>query len=312
MSSQKNFDENSVTLLELLQWLWRDKLVIIIIVAVFSVASVYYALSQADEYKADAILSPSNSQPRPGLGGELGGLAAIAGVNLGSSDSGQVALAIEVMQSRSFISEFIERHELVIPIMASIDWNSSEDKLIYDPEIYDVNTQQWLRPKRGLRKEKPSFQEAYEKFVTDIFTISKDKESNSYTVSMMHYSPYLAERWVNLIITDINKEMRKRAIVEASNNLTYLNLQLDKTSVVEMHSTLYELVKEQTKSLMLASAQEEFVFKIVDPAVTPEMKVKPKRALLCIIGSILGLVLGMAVSFIRFILRKDREKLQLQ
>ncbi|TOB93746.1 LPS O-antigen length regulator, partial [Vibrio parahaemolyticus] len=68
------------------------------------------------------------------------------------------------------------------------------------------------------------------------------------TVSIMHYSPYIAEKWVNWIVSDINKVMRERTIAESTQNLAYLNNQLNKTSVAEMQSTFYKLIEEQTKS----------------------------------------------------------------
>ncbi|MCV5223296.1 hypothetical protein OFC57_30760, partial [Escherichia coli] len=94
------------------------------------------------------------------------------------------------------------------------------------------------------------------------------------------------------LIEDINKVMRERAISETSQNLFYLNEQLDKTSIADMQNTFYKLIEEQTKSLMLAEAQDEFVFKVIDPAIVPDKKDNPNRLLIIIIGSILGLMLG--------------------
>ncbi|MBE4517228.1 LPS O-antigen length regulator, partial [Vibrio parahaemolyticus] len=81
------------------------------------------------------------------------------------------------------------------------------------------------------------------------------------------YSPYIAKQWVNWLVQDINQDMRERTIAETTKNLNYLNIQLKKTAVTDMQSTFYKLIEEQTKSLMLAEVQEEFVFKVVDPAV---------------------------------------------
>ncbi|TBT80851.1 LPS O-antigen length regulator, partial [Vibrio parahaemolyticus] len=83
------------------------------------------------------------------------------------------------------------------------------------------------------------------------------------------YSPYIAQQWVNWLVEDINKVMRERSIAETSQNLAYLNTQLQKTAVTDMQSTFYKLIEEQTKSLMLAEVQEEFIFRVVDPAVAP-------------------------------------------
>ncbi|MGL5336385.1 MAG: GNVR domain-containing protein, partial [Enterovibrio sp.] len=76
-------------------------------------------------------------------------------------------------------------------------------------------------------------------------------------------------------------------------NLAYLQIQLKKTAVAGMQNTLYSLIEEQTKSLMLAEVQDEFVFKVVDPAVVPERPSSPKRALIAVLGTMLGGMLGV-------------------
>ena len=38
---------------------------------------------------------------------------------------------------------------------------------------------------------------------------------------------------------------------------------------------------------MLSQVREEYTFKTIDPAVIPEDKSKPKRALICVLGTLL-------------------------
>ncbi|HHF3005555.1 TPA: Wzz/FepE/Etk N-terminal domain-containing protein [Vibrio diabolicus] len=304
--------DESITLLELIRAIWQGKLIIIMTTLTLAVASVVFALYQPNIYRASALLSPSDSQSSSGLGqmaGQFGGLAALAGVSLGGAESRQTELAVQVMKSRKFVSEFIEKHNLLVTLMGTRGWNIGSDTLVYDEDAYDLESEKWLRKPDGLRGAKPSNQEAYEVFINDVFSITQDKESGLYTVSIMHYSPYIAEKWVNWIVSDINKVMRERTIAESTQNLAYLNNQLNKTSVAEMQSTFYKLIEEQTKSLMLAEVQEEFVFKVVDPAVVPEVKVKPSRALICIGGTLFGFIIGLSVVFIRFVLIRDKNKL---
>lgn len=69
--------------------------------------------------------------------------------------------------------------------------------------------------------------------------------------------------------------------------------------------SVYKLIEDQTKSLMLVEAQEEFVFKVIDPAIVPELKCSPKRALICVLGTLLGGMLGVAIVLVRFAFRKE-------
>ncbi|ELS9252760.1 MULTISPECIES: Wzz/FepE/Etk N-terminal domain-containing protein [Vibrio harveyi group] len=304
---QQHSTDDEIDLRELFKALWKGKWIIIATTFVFTFGSVFYALSLPDIYKADALLASAESSNGGGLSkmaGQLGGLAALAGVNLGGTESTQADLAVQVMKSRQFIESFINKHNLLIPLMASKDWDLRDNKLILDEELYDSNTDKWLREVKGLRGPKPTAQEAFEVFKNNVLNITQDKDSGLFTVSIKHYSPYIAQQWVNWLVEDINKVMRERTIAETSQNLKYLNSQLEKTSVTDMQSAFYKLIEEQTKSLMLAEVQEEFVFKTIDPSVVPEVKYGPKRSLLCLLGLLLGSSVGVMVVIIQFWIRK--------
>ncbi|EOY3077806.1 Wzz/FepE/Etk N-terminal domain-containing protein [Vibrio parahaemolyticus] len=300
--------DDEIDLRELFDALWKGKWIIIATTFVFTVSAALYALSLPNIYKSDALLAPAESSNGGGLSkmaGQLGGLPALAGVNLGTSESSQTDLAVQVMKSRQFVEAFINKHDLLVPLMAATDWDLTNNKLILDEELYNSNIGEWLRKPDGLRGAIPTAQEAFQVFSKEVLSISQDKESGLYTVSVKHYSPYIAQQWVNWLIEDINKVMRERTIAETSQNLAYLNLQLQKTAVADMQSTFYKLIEEQTKSLMLAEVQDEFIFKVVDPAVVPELRDGPKRALICVFGVLIGGILSLAFVLIRFALRKE-------
>ncbi|MDA0132324.1 Wzz/FepE/Etk N-terminal domain-containing protein [Vibrio harveyi] len=308
---QPQSSDDEIDLRELFKALWKGKWIVIATTFIFAIGSVLYAMSLPNIYKADALLAPAESSNGGGLSkmaGQLGGLAALAGVNLGGSESSQTELAVQVMKSRQFIEVFIKKHNLLVPLMAAKGWDLANNKLILDDEVYNSGTSVWLRKPDGLRGAKPTAQEAFEVFRKEVLNISQDKDSGLYTVSVKHYSPYVAQQWVNWLIDDINKVMRERTIKETSQNLTYLNTQLQKTAVADMQSTFYKLIEEQTKSLMLAEVQEEFIFKVVDPAVVPELKDGPKRAMICVLGTTLGGMLGLSIVFVLFAFRKGNTK----
>ncbi|AUI85119.1 LPS O-antigen length regulator [Vibrio azureus] len=300
--------DDEIDLRELFKALWKGKWIILITTAIFAIGSVLYALSLPNIYKADALLAPAESSNGGGLSqmaGQLGGLAAMAGINLGGGESSKTDLAVQVLKSRQFIDAFITKHDLLVPLMAAKDWDLANNQLIIDEELYNPESDKWLREAKGLRGAEPSAQEAFEEFNKDVLLINQDKESGLFTLSVKHYSPYIAQQWVNWLIEDINKVMRERTIAETSQNLAYLNTQLEKTAVADMQSTFYKLIEEQTKSLMLAEVQEEFIFKVVDPAVVPELKEGPKRALICILGTLVGGMLAIVIVLAHFVFRKE-------
>ncbi|TMP85169.1 lipopolysaccharide biosynthesis protein, partial [Pseudoalteromonas ruthenica] len=66
------------------------------------------------------MLAPQDSQNTSGLGAlgsNLGGIASLAGVNLGGSGS-DVALHIEVLKSKDFLYPFFEKYDVAKVLFA--------------------------------------------------------------------------------------------------------------------------------------------------------------------------------------------------
>lgn len=299
--------DDEVNLAELWQVVWQHKWVIFTTAAVVFIASVIYALYQPNIYKSEALLAPA-VQEQSGLGaltGQFGGLASLAGVNLGSSSSAnKTQLALEVLKSRQFTSDFITKYNLLPDLMAVKSWNQLENIVHYDKEIYDPKENKWLRSVNPPKSPEPSMQEAY-KELRKITNTDLDKETGMINISIEHISPVIAQRWVNWLVEDINTVMKLRDVQEAHKSAEFLTKQLEKTKVADIRAVLYKLIEEQTKTIMFANVRDEYVFKTIDPAIVTEKRFKPNRILIVILGSLLGLVLGVVVAFIKSSFQKS-------
>ncbi|MDN2479985.1 Wzz/FepE/Etk N-terminal domain-containing protein [Vibrio agarivorans] len=303
---QPQTNDDEIDLRELFFALWRGKWIIIFTTFIFAVGGVLFALSQPNTYKSQALLTPTQSSASGGLSGSLGSLAAFAGVNVGGGNQSDPKVeALAVLQSRKFIETFIQKHDLLVPLMAIESWNEEADRLTYDSDLYDINAKQWLFDDEGESLE-PSLWDAHKAF-KDILSVSEDKETGMVTLSIISKSPFIAQTWVTLLVEDINDWMKEKALTEAGSKIEYLQGQINRTQVVELQNMFYSLVEEQYKTQMLAEVEEEFVFKTIDPAVAPEEKDGPKRALICVLATLLGGMLGVAIVLVRFAFRKDDE-----
>jgi uncharacterized protein involved in exopolysaccharide biosynthesis len=68
---------------------------------------------------------------------------------------------------------------------------------------------------------------------------------------------------------------------------------------LKFQETLYETLMQQYQAAIMAEASEGLVIQVVDPAVPPELKVKPKRKLMIIVAGFLGLFVGIFAAFIK-------------
>lgn len=308
-SHNNNIADDEIDLRELFAVIWQGKWLIIAITALFAVASVVYAINQPNIYKSEALLAPAEQEGGGGLSalaGQFGGLASLAGVNLGGGSSNKAQLAIEVLKSRQFTSDFIQKHSILADLMAAKTWDMQTNTVIYDSEIFDAENNKWVREVKAPFKPEPSMQEAFKVF-SKIISASTDKESGMVTVSVEHVSPSVAQQWVSWLIQDINQTMKERDVQEAIKSTDFLTQQLEQTKIADIRAVLYKLVEEQTKTIMFAKVRDEYVFKTIDAALVPEEKFKPKRALICVLGVLLGGMLSVMIVLIRHYIAKDKD-----
>ena len=298
--------DDEIDLRELFSVIWAGKIWIVMITAVFALASVNYALSLANEYKASVVVAPANSggSSLGAMAGQLGGLASLAGINIGSGGSNETLEAMEIAQSWGFIEEFIVNNDLSVPIYAGVGWSKAENQLQIAPEVYDSENRIWLLEDASGQTSSPSSWQLYSKFKQKI-SVSQDKQSGLVSISIEYFSPLLAKEWVELFVTSINDHMRARKLQQVNNNIEYLTAQVDKTAIAEMREVFYQLIEEQTKSKMLAEASPEYAFITVSKAMVPEVKSKPKRAMICIVGTLLGGMLSVLLVLVGHYARRS-------
>lgn len=265
-------DEDEIDLRELALKLWARKWLIVLCTVLAAAAALTYAMLATPIFRAEAVLSIRDDSQRGGLAaaaaGQLGGLADLAGLSIpGSKDK---AVAVATLKSRALIEQFISDRKLV--------------EVLFEPGEGG-----------GLMGDKSArtVWDAHRKFTQKIFKVSEDKKSGLVVVAVEWKDPQQATDWVTDIVARTNDRLRHVAITESEKNLAYLDEQAKKTNVVEIQQSLYRLAETEIKKLMLARGSGEYVFKTVDPARVPERKIKPKRAIIAVIGTLLGGFFGV-------------------
>ena len=287
------YDE--IDLRELFAVLWAGKIKILAITAVFALVSVNYALSLPNQYKATALLAPAQSESGglSGALGQLGGLASLAGVGIGGGGSSEAQVALEIMQSWNFIESFIANNDLAIEVYAAEGWSRSSNQLEINNDVYDVSSKAWMiKNSQSGEVGPPSSWALFNKFSGHL-SVSKDTKTGLVSVSIEYYSPQIAKDWLDLYVQAINKHMQARQITKVTNNINYLQAQIQKTTIAEMQEVFYTIIEEQIKSKMLAEASPDYAFLAVSPSMVPEQKSQPKRSIICILGTLLGGMLSV-------------------
>ena len=285
VESSPSVDEDEIDLLELIRTLlqaWKTIVGITIVCVGFAVA---YALNAPDVFKVEALLAPA-SQEKSGASSALsqfGGLAAMAGISIPSDSN--VEQVVATLQSRKFLRQYIDAKKL-LPVLFE--------------EIWDAENQSWLVQ---TQEDEPTEQKAVDAF-KEILSVDEDKKSGLISLSISWKDPAVAAEWANDLVKQLNEQLREKAITASQKRIGYLEQELAKTTLQDMRAVLYNLLESEKQKAMLANVNEDFALEVIDPAVAPETREKPKRKLVICLGGVCGVFLGIFAVFLAQFFRR--------
>jgi uncharacterized protein involved in exopolysaccharide biosynthesis len=228
--------------------------------------AVVIALVTPPTYRAEALLAPVPSENRDwGLSQQLGGIASLAGIATASGIDRQTE-AFAVLQSRSLTEAFITDNGL-LPVLFAERWDRARGAWKdADPQL------------------QPTLWDGNDLFARKIRQVTTDAESGLIVLAIEWHDPQQAAAWVGELVRRTNERLRSEAIARSERNVAYLKKQLDQTSIIEVRQAIYRLIESEIKSAMLAQGNDEYAYKIIDPAVVPQEKVRPQRKLIVALG----------------------------
>lgn len=240
------------------------------------------ALVTPPVFRATAVVAPATDSTGlgalSGIAGQLGGIAALAGLPLDRGDSRTEALG--VLRSRLVIRKLVEKHQLM-PILFAEDW--------------DVATNNW---KRGTKT--PTMGDAYLLFERRILRVREDLKTGLISVQVDWTDRERCADWARWIVDIANEEMRHRTIQESTASLGVLEKQYEDAQSVGLRTAISNLMELQLRARTMAEVRKEYAFKMIDPPVVPDpdKRVKPTRTLIVLLGGFLGGLLAILVAAI--------------
>jgi LPS O-antigen subunit length determinant protein (WzzB/FepE family) len=308
MNNHINNSETSefrIDFAELFQAVFNAKYFILLFTTFGAICSVLFALSLPNTYTSSVLLSPVNeSESLSSKIGSYSALAGLAGVSLPGETASKSSEAIERIRSFSFFQNQFLPNIKIQDLIASEDWNHLTNKVIYDEDAFNASNNKWVREVNYPFKTIPSDQEAYKAYKKKI-SIYEDKKTSFISISIEHYSPYVAKDWLDIIVKNINESMREEDKKIASNAITFLNMTSQQTNLNPIKEGIAKLVETQMQTLMLASASENYVFKVLDSPIVSEKNSGPSRPIICIMITIVSAMLSVIFSLVRHFRKKS-------
>ena len=217
---------------------------------------------------------------------DSGNQSSLIGGLLGTSQTTSVSSAkvtseeaIAILSSRKFLEKFIQDRDMLKILFSSL-WDSDQNK--WNVEAENI----------------PEIKDGYD-LIADSLDIRFDK--SLITLGLVFHDKDEISKILNNLIDDVNIHIRNISIIESTDNITFLQKEINKTQLSASREMLYRLVESQTQAIMIANTRKDYAFKLIDPAVQPEIPAGPNRKLIVIIGTILGgffsLIFAMFLNF---------------
>ncbi len=299
-------DELVIDLVDLTRYLWGRKSKLLISAAIGGLLMLAIALSMRNVYETQVLLAPAQDETSgmASLAGQFGGLASLAGINLGKSDQ-MTTEGVALLTARDVLLDYIHEKNLK-PLLFYKDWDG-EAKKWKEPNFI-------IKALKGLRTlvsgqtesgrysnpNEPTDGDAYDLFNDKFISVKQDRKTSLVTVRVRAYSPKDAQQWAQDLVHRVNERLRAAKKTEAEKSIAYLQKASQETSLVEAQKAMYQLIEAQTKTIMFANSKEEFAFRTIDPAFYPEEKIKPRRTLMLVGGVVCGLLTAFFYLFIGY------------
>lgn len=342
MESQ-NEDILTINFKALFQILWKEKFKIILITLLVGGLGAIYAFTAREEFVSEGKILPEVQSKTGGLG-QFSGLAALAGVDIsavtGGSDAVRPDLYPDVLKSTPF---FLELFKFKVKTKDNKSWLFSD---FYTKYVLDNNlTEENIKLKFPVSDEYIAVNYQTERNLKDLrtrITASYDKKTGIISVNTKMPDPvvaalvtrfsmnYLTNYIINYRTEKVKKDLQflaerldaakgkyytnqaKKAQYSDQMPLNVLKLQsadLQRERIeseYKISSSFYNSLLQKYEEAKIKIQQETPVLKVLEPPVVSNLRNEPKRKILVIVFTLMGLIISL---FFILIINKNYRKI---
>jgi len=300
-------EEDEIDLKELWQTILKGKKIILLITTIVTTITLIYTLKLPNIYKSEAVLTPSKSSGSSM--GSLGGLASLAGINIGGGGNsmGPETAFNSLLNNYEFMKKFVVKNR-VIEHYEQKDLDKNYVFALGYRGIYELFKSD--NSNNDLSLEDKIFNTV--KLVKDNLSISSDKKSGLISVSYSDADRFYPPVIIDAFLKDASEYLVENNLANINSQLKYFETELNKTDSIELRQSLSAMISKLIQDKVMMKAKEYYQCDVfAKPAVSyVKDKVKPKRALILIVSFITSIILGVFLVFFLEFIRSDNEQIK--
>lgn len=268
--------------------------------------AILYLNIAEQRYAVTLVLVPTeaSSGGQKALGGGLGSLASLAGVQLpGGADSLNFDLLPDAMVSRETAAELARDPAILRATFPSLwdeasgSWQEPTSSFyVVKKAILSVVKSVLGMPKRPF---KPPGAEEIQEFMNKRVAVSTDRKRPVITASILHADPAYAKNLLYRAWLVTDRRMKQSSMKRSTANIAYLSQRLTETQALEYRTYLYTVMSQEEKRLMTTSSSLPYVAEPFGAPVASVRPVSPNLLFVLLIGPLAGLIIALGLVVIR-------------
>lgn len=262
----------TLNIFNILEAVKKNILVFLVIVFSFILLAYLVSITLPSKYEANITLMPVSQLGEEDKTSGLGAVSSLLGNSSISTEIPAWMEATTIMNTREFAKQFILSQKIMNDISAQrgveIEWNN----LTEEEKNIELNklARFWI---------------AYN------ILVEVDENTNTISFSVFANEPSKAVTWATNYVCSINEYMKEYLFQEAERKIQFYRERYAEESISDVKVALVNLMTSAIQQKALLTAQDESVFRIIDPAGIATIRF-PILPLNLAIGAFLGLLFG--------------------
>ncbi|MCH7398351.1 Wzz/FepE/Etk N-terminal domain-containing protein [Belliella sp. DSM 107340] len=360
-NSQATRGEDEIDLLDLFKTVWKQRGKVLLILLTFMFIGLFVAIFSGKEFTASSTFVPQISEPNR-AGGSLGGLASLAGINMGGVGQGTEIppqLYPKITSSVTYKKALLAAKLNVDGVAGQVSYGQYYDS-IHSPgvlgyvkkytlglpgviikSIKGESEETIVETDNGLIKISAEEHEHFQRMESQMSVTPNDKEG-FVSLTFVMPEPVMAAQMAIFAQELLQKEVIAYKISNAKEQLKFTEERFEekKTEFNQIQSRLanfrdrnqninsatamnqlqrleaeynfafniYTELAKQLEQAKLQVSKDTPVFSVIQPVSVPIEKSAPKRPLILVIFTILGIIVALAYVFGSEFLRGVKEQ----
>lgn len=304
--NQQNIQMEDVNFTQLLSILWRGKGIILLAMSAALLLGILYLHLTTYQYTATITLTAAQSSSGDGnVGlGALGGLASVAGISVGSSQTMTPFQLYAESATSHQVAEVLAQDSRVMHTLFFAEW--------------DEATTNWQEPDSALRKIinivkvvigvpvapwKAPETTRLQSYLDNQINVEQDSKKPLVTLTYSHKDPEFALYLIQAINKTTDDLLRQQTLSRTSEYIKFLTEKLQTTSVAEHRDDIAQALSDQEKLAIFAQSNSAFAAQPIDTATVSARPTSPKPLAVLVASLFLGCLLGSLVVLVRSVAR---------